>query len=116
MAPDYPNDSDGGALRGVLRNGADMTKPMFIDFHVAVPTEQAAKSLAEIARKLGYRVETYESAECRLPWTCQCSTRMLATHQGVLAVQAELAELSAPFGGFQTFGAPLETARMVSRI
>ena len=77
-----------------------MAKPMFIDFQVAVPSEAAAKKLAHVARKLGYHVKIYDSAECRLPWTCQCSTRMLATYEGVLAVQTELATLSAPFGGF----------------
>jgi hypothetical protein len=105
---DYPNDDDGDALRGVLRNGSDMTRPMFIDFQVAVPSEEAAKSLAEIAKKIGYVVAIYDSPECRLPWTCQCSTRMLATYSGVLAIQAELARLSAPLGGFPdgwgTFG------------
>jgi regulator of RNase E activity RraB len=105
---DFPNDSDGDALRLVVGDGSDMGKPMFIDFHVAVPSEEAAKELAQAARKLGYHVKIYDSAECQLPWTCQCSTRMLATYEGVLAVQAELGGLSAPIGGFPdgwgTFG------------
>jgi regulator of RNase E activity RraB len=107
MSTDFPNDSDGNALRGVARN-SDMAKPMLIDFQVAVPSEEAGKDLAEAAQKLGYRVEVYDSAKCALPWTCQCSIRMLATYEGVLAVQAELAALSEPFGGFPdgwgTFG------------
>jgi regulator of RNase E activity RraB len=97
---EYPNDSDGDALRGVLKDGSDMGKPMFIDFHVAVPTIEATEKLAAVARRLGYHVKTYDSAECKLPWTCQCSTRMLATYEGVLAIQAELARLSVQFGGF----------------
>jgi regulator of RNase E activity RraB len=105
---DYPNDSDGDALRGVLKNGSDMGRPMYIDFQVAMPSAEDANTLAALARKLGYRAEVYDSAECRLPWTCQCSTRMLATYDGVLAIQAELARLSAPLGGFPdgwgTFG------------
>jgi regulator of ribonuclease activity B len=85
-----------------------MAKPMFIDFHVAVPSEESGKKLAEATRKLGYHARVCDRTECRLPWTCQCSTRMLATYEGVLAVQAELAALSVPFGGFPdgwgTFG------------
>jgi regulator of RNase E activity RraB len=108
MTTDFPNDSDGGTLRGVLEDGSDMAKPMFIDFQVAMPTEESANALADRARKLGYRTSVYDSPECRLPWTCQCSTRMLATYAGVIAIQAELAALSAPFGGFTdgwgTFG------------
>lgn len=81
MATDLPNDSDGDALRRVLRDGSDMAKPMFVDFQIAVPSEEAGKRLADAARKLGYHVEVYDSAGCRLPWTCQCSTRMLATYE-----------------------------------
>ena len=108
MAIDFPKDSDGDALRRVLHDGSDLARPMLIDFQVSVPSEEAAQKLADVARKLGYRVQVYDSLECRLPWTCECSTRMLATYEGVLAVQAELATLGAPLGGFPdgwgTFG------------
>jgi len=108
MAHEYPDDSDGGALRNIVNDGSDMSKPMFINFQVAVPSETAAKALSEVAYKLGYRVSVYDSEGCSLPWTCECSTRMLATYEGVLAVQAELADLSQNFGGFPdgwgTFG------------
>jgi regulator of RNase E activity RraB len=81
---------------------------MFIDFHIAVPNQAAANALASKTRKLGYHVKIYESAECRLPWTCQCSTRMIASYEGVISVQRELAELSSEFGGIPdgwgTFG------------
>ena len=108
MADDFPNDSDGDALRRIVSDGSDLSRPMFIDFQVAVPDEPAAKALAVAARKLGYRVRIYDSPECTLPWTCQCSTRMLATYEGVIAIQNELAAISQPFGGIPdgwgTFG------------
>jgi hypothetical protein len=72
---------------------------MYIDFQVAVPGRAAAKELAEVADKLGYRVKIYASPECSLPWTCECSTRMLASYHGVIAIQAELARLAEPFEG-----------------
>jgi regulator of RNase E activity RraB len=99
MADGYPNDADGEALRRVANDGSNMSKPMYINFQVAVPDESAAKGLAEAAYKLGYRVSIYASPECILPWTCECSTRMLATYKGVLAVQEELAELGKQFRG-----------------
>ena len=72
------------------------------------PDEASAEGLAEVARKRGYAVRTYASPKCALPWTCQCSVRMLATHGGVIAVQDELADLARPFGGrsdgWGTFG------------
>ena len=108
MADDYPDDSDGDALRNVAATGSDMSKPMFVDFQVAVPDEAAAKELADVARKLGYHVRIYDSPECSQPWTCQCSTRILATYETLIAIQHELAALSAPFHGYPdgwgTFG------------
>jgi hypothetical protein len=96
---DFPDDADGDALRRFVDGGSDLSKPMTIDFQVAVPDEAAAKGLAEVAYKLGYRVNIYASPKCSLPWTCECSTRMLASHDGVIAIQAELARLAKPFRG-----------------
>ena len=104
----FPNDADGEALQRVANDGSDMSKPMLINFQVAAPNEATAKALADAAYKNGYQVSIYFSPECSLPWTCECSTQMLATYEGVTAVQKELAELSVPFGGhcdgWGTFG------------
>jgi hypothetical protein len=108
MSDGFPNDSDGDALRRVAFDGSDFSKPMLIDFHVAVPDKSSANGLGKIAANLGYRVSVYESPGCALPWTCQCSTRMLATYEGVIAIQDELCGISADFGGkpdgWGTFG------------
>jgi regulator of RNase E activity RraB len=99
MKHDFPNDADGDALRRFVDGGSDLAKPMSINFQVAVPDENTAKGLADVVYKLGYRVRVYESPECSLPWTCECSTRMLASYDAVIAIQEELAELAAPFRG-----------------
>jgi regulator of RNase E activity RraB len=99
MADDFPDDADGDALRRVESDGSDMSKPMFIDFHISVVGEANAISLGVAVRKLGYRTHLYDS-DGKRSWTCQCSTRMLATYESVIAIQNELAELSAPFGGY----------------
>jgi regulator of RNase E activity RraB len=97
---DFPNDAHGDALRRLLDDGSDFSKPMSIDFQIAVPDEAAANGLAEMVYKLGYRVKIYASPECSLPWTCECSTRMLVSYDGVLAIQTELATLAMPFRGY----------------
>lgn len=103
-----PDDPDGRVLQGLAKDGSDLSRPMFIDFQVAVPDESSAKSLAIAAKELGYRVGIYPSPNCSLPWTCECSTRMLATYEGVIAIQDELSAIGARFGGhpdgWGTFG------------
>jgi regulator of RNase E activity RraB len=99
MADGFPNDADGDALRRIAQHGSDLSRPMFIDFQVAVPDKSSAEELAAVAQKLGYRVSVYDSPKCTLPWTCECSTRMVATYESVIAVQNELAEISEQFGG-----------------
>src|SRR5262245_7348690 len=104
------DDSDTQALRRVEADGSDMSRPMLIDFQVAMPDESSARAVADAANELGYRVKVYDSPEIAESsgWTCECSTRMLATYEGVIAIQKELAELSARFGGYPdgwgTFG------------
>jgi Regulator of ribonuclease activity B len=95
----FPLDADGDALRRIAVQGSDLSRPMLIDFQIALPDEASAEALAAVARKLGYQASVYDSPECALPWTCECSTRMLATYEGVIAIQKELAELIKPFGG-----------------
>lgn len=108
MKASLPNDDDGDALRRVIETGSDISKPMFVDFQIAVPTEESASELANAARKLGYHATISDSPECKLPWTCECSTRMLATYDALIAIQEELAILAAPYNGFPdgwgTFG------------
>jgi hypothetical protein len=93
MIDNYPDDADGGALRSVEKEGSDMSKPMYIDFQVAAADNATAEAIGAAARKLGYRVRLYDSPGTEMPWTCECSTRMLATYDGVIAIQAELPAL-----------------------
>ena len=49
-----PNDADGDALRGLIGLGDDLSRPMSIDFFIAVPSEQAGLAVAEAAEQQGY--------------------------------------------------------------
>lgn len=44
MKADFPDDADGDALRRLVNDGSDLTKPMLIDFQIAVPTEEAVNN------------------------------------------------------------------------
>lgn len=108
----YPDDADGDALRVVAENGADMARPMLVDFMVVATREGAASSIAQAASALGYETQvvrdTDEDGRLEATWTVYCSKTMLLDHAAVVAAQAELDRASAPFGGhtdgWGTFG------------
>ena len=108
----YPNDADRDALHRVAANGADMSRPMLVDFMVAATSEGAAESIARAVRALGYDTEvvrdTDDDGHGVDTWTVYCSRTMLLDYVSVTAFQAELDRVSAPFGGYSdgwgTFG------------
>ena len=99
MGSKLPNDADGDALRRLIKDGSDLRKPMYVDFQVAVPDKKSAKRLADVAKTVGSKVRVYASSECELPWTGEYSTRMLVTHEGIVAMETELAQVALPLGG-----------------
>jgi len=48
-----PDDADGNALRLVADSGVDLSRPMDIDFVVAVPDRQAGEAVARLAAVSG---------------------------------------------------------------
>jgi hypothetical protein len=107
MSTAYPRDADGDALRRVVDSGADMSRPMTIDFSVKVADEKTARHLAELVEARGFDPSISEN-DGSVSWSVHCSKSMLATYDGVVAVQAELKALVAPHGGvcdgWGTFG------------
>jgi hypothetical protein len=107
MSSPYPNDADGDALRNVAESGADMSRPMVIDFSVEVPDELTARRAAEVVAAHGFDPSISEDDDSH-SWSVHCSKSMLATYEGVVAVQVELNELLSPHGGicegWGTFG------------
>ncbi len=101
--PEYPNDADGDALRRVVALGADMSKPMEIDFAITVPSREAGVAVAEHVRRLGFRVKLVPDADEEEPdatsWSCYCSKVMLAGYEPILAVQRQLDSIAEPWGG-----------------
>jgi len=95
---DLPNDADGDAIRRLINDGADLARPMRIDFHIAAPNERSAETIAQAATHLGYHARTYKDSDDA--WTTQCSTRTLLTYQTVIAIQAELHALAEPHDGY----------------
>ena len=72
---------------------------MDLNFAVHVPNESAGREVARLVTARGYS-PSVELDEESGEWTCYCTKRMIATHETVVAAQAELDEVSAPFGGY----------------
>lgn len=98
-APDYPDDSDGDALRSVAADGNDMSAPMVVEFPVVVPAETPAKQFASVASARGYQVHLWRDEEGS-DWDVICAIKMVPTHADVVRIQRELTEWAAPFGGY----------------
>ena len=97
MKHPYPDDADGDALRKVAESGADMSRPMVIEFSVDVPDERAARRVAEVVSPVGFYPSIFRHDETD-SWSVYCAKEMLATHEAVVDVQSEL-NLAAVGGG-----------------
>src|SRR5689334_7319636 len=102
-----PNDSDGDALRILIDLGHDLSRPMLIDFFIAVPSEQAGLAVSEAVKEHGYMASVEFDDEDE-EWTCYCSCEMVPTYSGLIAAQSDLGRLASPHGGYPdgwgTFG------------
>src|SRR5436190_13453550 len=96
MATIYPDDDDGDTLKAVEAAGADMSKPMRIEFTIDVPDEERARSLAERIAAHGYEPDIFIDDEDGSV-SIYCARIMLASHEGVVAAQADLNVLCVPF-------------------
>jgi pterin-4a-carbinolamine dehydratase/regulator of RNase E activity RraB len=84
-----PDDPDGDALRRLFDEGSDPNQPMAIDFHVAAPSEAAARRIAAAVAARDYRTQVHLDEETQR-WTCWCTRTMLAQYAAIVACQAEL--------------------------
>ncbi|MDH3885131.1 MAG: ribonuclease E inhibitor RraB [Desulfobacterales bacterium] len=96
---DFPGNADGDALRRLAESGADMTRPMVINFAVAIPDEPTGKAIALKASETGYNSSVDQDLESS-EWICYCSRLMFATYTGVINCQLELDKIAVAYGGF----------------
>ena len=96
MRASYPDDDDGDALKEVEAQGADMSKPMRIEFSIDVPDVERARSLLERIAAHGCEPDICVSDEDGSV-SIYCARTMLATHESVVAAQAELNVLCVSF-------------------
>jgi Regulator of ribonuclease activity B len=92
MEPPYPDDDDGEVLRRVAAEGADMSRPMTIDYTIYAADIQSARALAERIAAIGYTPRLYVD-DVDGSVSLYCARHMVATYDAVIACQEELNEL-----------------------
>jgi hypothetical protein len=89
-------------LRSTLRRyraeGSDLSRPMEIDFFVAVPNKEAAESVAQHARSLGFKTNM-EPTAAKGEWTCYCTKTLVPSFDNVRAIEHELDAIARTRGG-----------------
>ena len=114
----FPDDADGNALQSIADQGNDMGKPMEVDFHVAVASEDEGIAIARVAAEHGFRGDLQPDEDDSSPessWTLTCTRTMVLTYEAVIETQAKLQLLCDPHGGsvdgWGTFGNSEENAQ-----
>ena len=81
----------------------DDARPLLVELTVTALSNDAAVSIARVARALRYETEIVRAIDDdgrdEDAWTVYCSKKMLPDHESLLAVQADLELVSAPFRG-----------------
>lgn len=94
---EFPEDSDGDALRRVKKHGSNMDEPMKIEFSVDVPSKDSGIAVAERSATLGYETNLFYDEETDR-WSVYCAKAMLATYENVVNGQVELNEIAIEHG------------------
>lgn len=89
---------NGDVLSRVEADGSDMSRPMEIDFFVAVPSSQAGQIVASRAAELGFSA-TLECDRETNAWTCYCSMTLVPEVNTVSSLEKRLDELAREVGG-----------------
>jgi hypothetical protein len=107
MNDEIPYDADGDALRRLKSTGADLTKPMEIDFSVVIPDQDSGAAFAKVAQTSGFQTKVYKGAHSNR-WTCECTCNMVPAYDAIVAIQKKLEDIGLPYGakpdGWGSFG------------
>ncbi|MEZ4297501.1 MAG: ribonuclease E inhibitor RraB [Polyangiaceae bacterium] len=101
------NDATLDALRRIEQDGSDLTRPLSMDFFVAVPDQASGSMVASRAEKLGFSTSVEQDSDTEA-WTCYCTKQLVPAYESVVALESLLSSLAADVGGytdgFGTFG------------
>lgn len=93
------SDETANALQRLADTGSDLTKPMKMDFFVAVPSESAGQMVAIKAGDLGFETSVEQDSETG-DWTCYCSKILIPEFHEIVNIEKQLNAISTQYGGY----------------
>ena len=97
--PDFPNDENGDVLRGLVRDGDDLTKPRDVDFSVIFMDKASAERFMEIVKHQDVKVELNQQDQDDQTWGVTVTRFMIPTHHVITSMEINLEEIAKPLGG-----------------
>jgi regulator of RNase E activity RraB len=104
-----PDDPTGEALRQLMEHGSDLSKPMEMDFFIAVPSQEAGDKVAIKARELGFTTVVEQDDELDEEghppdhppeWTCYCTKTLIPEYSEIVKIEEQLGSIAEEFGGY----------------
>lgn len=99
MRPAYDMGATQAALERIAENGADLARPLCIDFFVSVPDARAGQVVATRAASFGFLAKVERDPESGA-WTCYCTKTLIPTLSEVAAIERQLDGFAQDVGGY----------------
>jgi regulator of RNase E activity RraB len=87
------------ALHRMAEDGSDMSKPMAMDFFIAVPSREAGNDVASEASALGFGTSV-EHDDASAEWTGFCQKTIVPALATVIEIEDQLETIAQRHGGF----------------
>ena len=95
----FPNDETGEVLKGYVEKGSDLSKPMEIDFFVAIPSKEAGVRVIEEVEELGFKTSVEFDDETN-EWTCYCTKTIIPNYSEIIEIEKKLSLIAQTHGGY----------------
>jgi hypothetical protein len=93
-----PDDPDGLVLKGLVANGADLSKPHKLEFLLYLPDQERATKVCETLKTEGY-AGTAERGAQGSQWKCLATKSLVPSHAAILAIGSRMQDLARLHGG-----------------
>ena len=94
-----PSDETATALKNYEVNGSDLTKPMEIDFFIAINSQAEGDLVSFKVQALGFKASVEQDIETS-QWTCYCTKTIIPEYFKVSRIENLLDTIARAHGGY----------------